>query len=128
VLAADSVYYNVPFEDVPAELVAGRRVLLRKGWAYVPREQVGNPLKEKESPHIHALPRGSCEDCFTLDVMRCTLTDCSEIVAQQYSPSSFTVLLPFFPFLEPSSAHCEFSNRTVSQYHLSDVGIQAVRA
>lgn len=39
ICAAESVYYKVPFEDVP-ELVAGRRVLLSKGWAYVPRDQV----------------------------------------------------------------------------------------
>ncbi|GAQ82103.1 Eukaryotic-type DNA primase large subunit [Klebsormidium nitens] len=36
---AESVYYKVPFEDVP-ELVAGRKVLLSKGWAYVPRDQL----------------------------------------------------------------------------------------
>jgi len=37
--AAETTYFKVPFEEVP-DLVAGRRVLLKRGFAYVPREQV----------------------------------------------------------------------------------------
>ncbi|KAJ0094227.1 hypothetical protein Patl1_16969 [Pistacia atlantica] len=36
---ADSIYYKVPFEEVP-ELVAGRRVFIHKGYAYVAMNQV----------------------------------------------------------------------------------------
>ncbi|XP_044488763.1 probable DNA primase large subunit [Mangifera indica] len=36
---ADSIYYQVPFEEVP-ELVAGRRVFIHKGYAYVAMDQV----------------------------------------------------------------------------------------
>ncbi|KAF3323647.1 putative DNA primase large subunit [Carex littledalei] len=35
----ETVFYKVPFEDVP-DLVAGRRVFLLKGFAFVPRNQV----------------------------------------------------------------------------------------
>ncbi|CAL5214051.1 unnamed protein product [Lathyrus oleraceus] len=35
----DAIFYKVPFEDVP-ELVAGRRVLLSQGYAYVAMNQV----------------------------------------------------------------------------------------
>lgn len=64
--AADSVYYKVPFEDVP-ELVAGRRVLLRKGWAYVPREQVGDPPEESPLAYTNCL-EAACKDPFALNV------------------------------------------------------------
>ncbi|CAN0907622.1 Probable DNA primase large subunit [Linum grandiflorum] len=37
--AADAIFYKVPFEEVP-ELVAGRRVFLRLGYAYVAMSQV----------------------------------------------------------------------------------------
>ncbi|CAN1253786.1 Probable DNA primase large subunit [Linum perenne] len=37
--AADAIFYKVPFEQVP-ELVAGRRVFLSKGYAYVAMNQV----------------------------------------------------------------------------------------
>ncbi|XVF85308.1 hypothetical protein PTKIN_Ptkin17bG0107200 [Pterospermum kingtungense] len=36
---ADAIYYKVPFEEVP-ELVAGRRVFIHKGYAYVAMHQV----------------------------------------------------------------------------------------
>ncbi|XP_019434311.1 PREDICTED: probable DNA primase large subunit isoform X1 [Lupinus angustifolius] len=35
----DAIYYKVPFEEVP-ELVAGRKVFLSQGWAYVAMNQV----------------------------------------------------------------------------------------
>ncbi|CAL0324925.1 unnamed protein product [Lupinus luteus] len=35
----DAIYYKVPFEEVP-ELVAGRKVFLNQGWAYVAMNQV----------------------------------------------------------------------------------------
>ncbi|XP_021723070.1 probable DNA primase large subunit [Chenopodium quinoa] len=37
--SADTVFYKVPFEEVP-ELVAGRRVYIHKGYAYVAMNQV----------------------------------------------------------------------------------------
>ncbi|KAE8730121.1 putative DNA primase large subunit [Hibiscus syriacus] len=37
--AADAIFYKVPFEEVP-ELVAGRRVFIHKGYAYVAMNQV----------------------------------------------------------------------------------------
>lgn len=37
--ASDAVFYKVPFEEVP-ELVAGRKVFIRKGYAYVAMNQV----------------------------------------------------------------------------------------
>eukprot|EP00249_Psilotum_nudum_P000914 c13103_g1_i1 orf=1-1005(+) len=38
---ADSLYYKVPFEEV-SELVAGRKVFLQKGQAYVPTSQLSS--------------------------------------------------------------------------------------
>ncbi|KAF9686164.1 hypothetical protein SADUNF_Sadunf03G0130000 [Salix dunnii] len=38
-LPADAIFYKVPFEEVP-ELVAGRRVFIYKGYAYVAMNQV----------------------------------------------------------------------------------------
>ena len=43
--AARDTFFKVPFERVP-DLVAGRRVLLRGGWAYVSRHEVGPPLSD----------------------------------------------------------------------------------
>ncbi|KAL5762465.1 hypothetical protein ACOSP7_018729 [Xanthoceras sorbifolium] len=38
-LTADAIFYKVPFEEVP-ELIAGRRVYVHKGYAYVAMNQV----------------------------------------------------------------------------------------
>ncbi|KAG2702771.1 hypothetical protein I3843_06G098700 [Carya illinoinensis] len=48
---ADTVFYKVPFEEVP-ELVAGRRVFVHKGHAYVARNQVVSLVATQFRSHL----------------------------------------------------------------------------
>ncbi|KAG5521802.1 hypothetical protein RHGRI_034132 [Rhododendron griersonianum] len=48
---ADTIFYKVPFEEVP-ELVAGRRVFLLKGYAYVAMNQVSSLVVTRFRSHL----------------------------------------------------------------------------
>nr|XP_023870634.1 probable DNA primase large subunit isoform X2 [Quercus suber] len=50
-LAADAIFYKVPFEEVP-ELVAGRRVFIHKGYAYVAMNQVLSLVATQFRSHL----------------------------------------------------------------------------
>ncbi|KAM4109440.1 hypothetical protein ACJW30_03G120700 [Castanea mollissima] len=50
-LAADVIFYKVPFEEVP-ELVAGRRVFIHKGYAYVAMNQVVSLVATQFRSHL----------------------------------------------------------------------------
>lgn len=49
--SADAIYFKVPFEEVP-ELVAGRRVFLQKGHAYVAMNQVVSLVVTQFRSHL----------------------------------------------------------------------------
>ncbi|PIA51062.1 hypothetical protein AQUCO_01100113v1 [Aquilegia coerulea] len=48
---AESIFFKVPFEEVP-ELVAGRRVFIHKGYAYVAMNQVGSLVVTQFRSHL----------------------------------------------------------------------------
>ncbi|KAK4597584.1 hypothetical protein RGQ29_015205 [Quercus rubra] len=50
-LAADAIFYKVPFEEVP-ELVAGRRVFIHKGYAYIAMNQVVSLVSTQFRSHL----------------------------------------------------------------------------